>query len=44
MFLNILRISASNGLKVILNIIVSIEYWTAVIFRSYKPTESSNTL
>ena len=37
MFLNILRISASNVLKTFLNIIVSIGR-AAVIFHSYKPT------
>ena len=43
MFLNILRISASNVLKTFQNIIVSIGC-TSVIFYSHKPTGSINTL
>ena len=39
MFLNILKISASNVLKTFLNIIVGIGC-TFVIFRSHKPTGS----
>ena len=42
MFLNILRISASNVLKIFLNLFVIIEC-AVVIFHSYKPTESTNT-
>ena len=41
MFLNILRISASNVLKMSLNIIVSV-WCTFVIFHLHKPTESIN--
>ena len=43
MFLNILRISASNDLKMFVNIFVSIGC-AAVILHSYKPTGSKNTL
>ena len=43
MFLNSLRISASNVLNMSLNIVVRIEC-TVVIFHSYKPTGSINTL
>ena len=43
MFLNILRISASNVLKMFLNTIVSIGR-AVVIFHSIKPTGSTNTL
>ena len=42
MFLDILRISASNVLKTLLNIIVSIGY-TFVVFHLHKPTGSINT-
>ena len=41
MFLNILRISASNVLKMFLNKIVSIGF-AVVIFNSYKSTGSTN--
>ena len=43
MFLSILRISASNVLKMVLNIVASIAF-TVVIFHSIKPTGSTNTL
>ena len=43
MFLNILRILASNVFKTFLNIIVSIGR-TLVIFHSHKPTGSINSL
>ena len=43
MFLNILRISASNVPKMFLNTIVSIGC-AVVIFHSIKPTGSTNTL
>ena len=41
MFLNILRISASNVRKTFLNIIVSTGC-AVVVFHSYKPTGSTN--
>ena len=41
MFLNILRISASNVLKTFFNVIVSIER-TFINFHSHKPSGSTN--
>ena len=41
MFLNVLRISASNVFKIFLNKIVSIGF-AVVIFDSHKPTGSTN--
>ena len=43
MFLKILRISASNVLKIFLNIIVSIG-GTVVVSRTFKPTGSTSRL
>ena len=43
MFSNILRISAANVLKMLLKVIVCIGR-AVVIFQSYKPTGSTNTL
>ena len=43
MFLNILRISASNVLKTFLNVIVSVGC-AVVIFNLHKPTGSINIL
>ena len=43
MFLNILRSSATNVLKMFLNIAVNI-VCKVVIFHSYKPTGSTKTL
>ena len=44
MFLNILRISASNVLKTFLSIIVGIGGCAVVIFHLHKPTGGINTV